>query len=151
CPEVHLSKSRNLGIAAAAGDVVAFIDDDAIPEQNWLTDLDAAYDGAAVGGAGGLVYDHTGVKLQYEYSVCDRVGDTRFDVGPPFAEYMTRGADPFVYLQGTNCSFRRTALVEIGGFDEEMEYYLDEVEVCMRVIDQGYKLRPLAKAIVHHK
>ena len=72
-------------------------------------------------------------------------------MGPPFVEYVARGADPFVYLQGTNCSFRRHGLVEIGGFDEEIEYYLDEVEVCMRLIDQGYKLRPLDKAGVHHK
>src|SRR5438105_1407667 len=61
------------------------------------------------------------------------------------------GADPFVYLQGTNASFRRRCLVEVGGFDEEIEYYLDEVEVCMRVLDRGHVIRPLAGAAVHHK
>ena len=82
CPEVHLSKSRNLGIAAASGEVVAFIDDDAIPEARWLADLEEAYDADYVGGAGGLVYDHTGMKLQYQYSVCDRVGEPRLRRGP---------------------------------------------------------------------
>jgi glycosyltransferase involved in cell wall biosynthesis/GT2 family glycosyltransferase len=151
CAEVHLSKSRNLGIDAASGEVVAFIDDDAIPEPAWLAELVAAYDAEHVGGAGGVVYDHTGFALQYQYSVCDRVGGNSFDVKPPFDQYTCRGADPFVYLQGTNASFRRKCLVEIGGFDEEIEYYLDEVEVCMRVIDAGYELRPLANAAVHHK
>ena len=76
-PRRHLSKSRNIGIEAAAGEVVAFIDDDAIPEPRWLEDLVAAYDAAEIAGVGGLVYDHTGCKLQYRYSVCDRLGEPR--------------------------------------------------------------------------
>jgi glycosyltransferase involved in cell wall biosynthesis len=151
CPEAHLARSRNIGIAQAAGDVVAYVDDDAVPEPSWLAELSAAYDSPAVGGAGGIVYDHTGYQLQYRYSACNRIGMTRFDLGPPLDAYMTPGADPFVYLQGTNASFLRRALVEIGGFDEEIEYFLDETEACMRVIDRGYRIRPLCHAAVHHK
>jgi glycosyltransferase involved in cell wall biosynthesis/GT2 family glycosyltransferase len=151
CPEVHLCKSRNIGVAEAAGDIVAFIDDDALAEPTWLQELVAAYDSETVGGAGGVVYDHTGFAFQYRYSVCDRLGHTRFDVRPPFAKYLVPGADPFIYLQGTNASFRRDCLVEIGGFDEEIEYYMDEVDVCRRVIDRGHELRPLDGAAVHHK
>ncbi len=151
CPAVHLSQSRNIGIAHAAGDVVAFIDDDAIPEPGWIAGLVKAYDTPDIGGAGGIVYDHSGVTFQYQYSVCSRIAVTRFDVRPPFDIYNRPGADPFLYLQGTNCSFRRDVLVEIGGFNEEIEYYLDEVEVCMRVLDAGYQLASLPHAAVHHK
>jgi glycogen synthase len=151
CPVRNLSKSRNVGINAAAGDIVAFIDDDAIPEPAWLQQLVAGYESERVGGVGGLVCDHTGVRYQYKFSVADRVGDTRFDVEPPFDAYLVPGADPFLYLQGTNCSFRRECLARIGGFDEEIEYYLDEVEVCMQIIDSGFELRALNHAVVHHK
>ncbi len=151
CPELHLSRSRNLGIALTSGEVVAFLDDDAIPEPAWLAELLAAYDSPRVGGAGGIVYDHTGFRLQYCYATCDRTGGARFRGAPPPEDCCRRGADPFVYLQGTNASFRRRGLEEVGGFDEEIEYYLDEVEVCMRVLDAGYVLRPLARAAVHHK
>ncbi|HYT90082.1 MAG TPA: glycosyltransferase [Gemmataceae bacterium] len=151
CAEVNLCKSRNAGIAAADSEIVAFIDDDALPEATWLEELVAAYDADDVGGAGGRVFDHTGFDYQYRYSVCDRLGNTRFDLKPPFDAYTVPGADPFVFLQGTNASFLRQCLVDIGGFDEEIEYYMDEVDVCRRVIDLGYRLRPLPGAAVHHK
>jgi glycosyltransferase involved in cell wall biosynthesis len=151
CPEVHLSKSRNVGIALAAGEVVAFLDDDAVPEPLWLEQLATAYDDPHVGGAGGIVHDHTGFHLQYRYAASDRLGRPRFDVTPPFDALCRPGADPFVYLQGTNCSFRRDCLVEMGGFDEEIEYFLDETEVCLQMVDRGHVLRPLANAAVHHK
>src|ERR1051326_8864739 len=41
CPEAHLARSRNIGIAQAAGDVVAYVDDDAVPEPSWLAELSA--------------------------------------------------------------------------------------------------------------
>lgn len=151
CPERNLSVSRNLGIEAASGDIVAFIDDDGIADPNWIRDLIDGYDDPQVGGVGGLVYDHTGMQLQYHYSSCDRKGDTDYTIQPPFSEYNIPHADKFLYLQGTNCSFRKEYLVQIGGFDEEFEYYLDEVDVCMRIIDAGYKIKPVDNAVVHHK
>lgn len=151
CLERNLSVSRNLGIDNSSGDIVAFIDDDAIAEFNWVRDILAGYTDESIGGVGGIVYDYTGVNLQYKYSSCNRFGDTDFYIEPPFDEYNVRGAKKFLYLQGTNCSFRRKCLELIGGFDEEFEYYLDEVDVCMRIIDIGYKIKPLDNAYVYHK
>lgn len=151
CELRRLSVSRNLGIAAAAGEVVAFIDDDAVPEPRWLEDLAAAYDDERVGGAGGLTLDESGVRAQYRYAVCSRLGHTDFDRRPPLDAFNRPGADPFLYVQGTNCSFRRSVLARIGGFDEDIEMIYDEVEVCSRVLDAGYELRALEDAVVHHK
>jgi glycosyltransferase involved in cell wall biosynthesis len=55
------------------------------------------------------------------------------------------------YLIGTNASFRRDRLIEVGGFDEEFEYYLDESDVCMRLVDAGYLIMQSEHAPVHHK
>lgn len=49
-----LSGGKNTGVAAARGDVVAFLDDDAIAEADWLKVLAAGYDDADVAGVGGL-------------------------------------------------------------------------------------------------
>jgi GT2 family glycosyltransferase len=151
CEEANLARSRNLGIAAASGEVVAFIDDDAVPEPHWLAELAAAYEDERVAGAGGIVCDRTGLQLQFEYALCDRLGRTRFDCRPPFSRETLPGADPFLYLQGTNMSFRRDRLVAIGGFDEQLVYIYDDVDVSLRMIDAGAHLRPLAGGVVHHR
>jgi glycosyltransferase involved in cell wall biosynthesis/GT2 family glycosyltransferase/predicted SAM-dependent methyltransferase len=150
CPEQSLTVSRNVGIALASGDVVAFIDDDAIPEPAWLADLLAGY-GDDVGGAGGIVWDHTGLRLQYRYSVCSRIGEPRWDVEPPLDAYLAPDSDPFLYLQGTNQSYLRRHLVEVGGFNEGLVHYFDDSEISMQLIDAGHRLRALPGAGVHHK
>ncbi|MCA8480457.1 glycosyltransferase [Burkholderia multivorans] len=151
CPVANLSVSRNVGICMAEGDVVAFIDDDAIPEPEWLTQLAAAYDSPEIGGAGGLVFDQTGYTYQYEYSTANRLGNSNWAAKKSAEHLCFPGSYEFPYLQGTNASFRRSALMEVGGFDEEIEYYLDETELCCRLVDAGYVIRQLPNAYVHHK
>ena len=50
-----LSGARNTGVAAATGDIVAFLDDDARAHVDWLAKLIAPYDDPAVYGVGGAV------------------------------------------------------------------------------------------------
>jgi glycosyltransferase involved in cell wall biosynthesis/GT2 family glycosyltransferase len=150
CPERILSMSRNIGIAMSSGDVVCFIDDDAVPEAEWLSDLAAAYDDDEVGAAGGFVYDNTGVKFQARYVTTNRLGYPT-DWASPAPHINFPHALDYPHLLGTNCSFRRSALLEIGGFDEEYEYFLDETDVCCRINDAGYRIVQLPQAFVHHK
>ena len=151
CPERNLSRSRNIGIRNAAGEIVAFIDDDGIPEPEWLTELAPAFDDPKTGGAGGLVYDHTGYTYQYLYAACNRLGEAILDLKEPAEEFNFPYSDRFPYIQGTNSAFRRSHIVDIGGFDEEYEFYLDETDVCCRMVDAGLKIRQLDRAPVHHK
>ena len=79
CADRNLSVSRNVGIDMARGDLVAFVDDDALADENWLNDAAGAFDSDRVGAVGGSVYDHTGYGVQYRYTVCDRLGNARLD------------------------------------------------------------------------
>lgn len=151
CPLANLSMSRNIGISLATGDVVGFIDDDAIPEPEWLTQAMAAFDSEDVGAVGGRVFDPSGYSFQYEYTTADRLGNANWRRVKATPEYCFPLSREFPYLQGTNALFRRDVLVAVGGFDEEIEYYLDETDVCLRIVDAGYLIRQMPDAYVHHK
>lgn len=152
CPEANLSKSRNVGIAAAAGAFVCFIDDDAVPHPQWLRRLALAYADPEVGGAGGFTVDNTGTAWQVRKTVCDRFGNAHnvtefFDERP-----LNRAGSPFYpSLLGTNSSFRTTALRAIGGFDHTFAYLLDETDVCLRLVDAGWKVVYEPSAVVFHQ
>ncbi len=151
CDETNLSKSRNIGIASAAGTHVAFIDDDALPEPVWLDRLLLGIDDPSVAAVSGLVFEPNGRDLQFRYSTCDRFGNATHGLGHPADAGAFPGSAHFPHVMGTNAVFDRRALVAVGGFDEEYDYYLDEADLCCRLIDAGYRIRQRDDAPVHHK
>jgi len=152
CDHRNLSESRNIGIRLAAGEFVAFLDDDAYPDPAWLDRLVDGFDDDEVAAVGGPVYDHTGAALQARYSVATRLGDARVSEGPnPTAYLNVPHSQEFLYTIGTNTIFRYDRLVAVGGFDEVFEYYLDETDLCCRLVDRGWVVRALDDGFVYHK
>ena len=156
CPDANLSMSRNIGLAMAAGDIVAYTDDDAVPEPDWLDALCGPYVDPGVGAVGGFIRDHTGYAWQCRVVACDRYGDNEGFVDLVQAQQAGvachgPGAERYLSPTGANSSFRRKALLGIGGFDEAYAYFLDETDVAVRLIDAGWAVTYAPRAEVHHK
>lgn len=122
---------------ASTGEIIAFCDDDAAPEPDWLLQLSAAFDAADIGAVGGPVLGGDGVRAQW--------GETRFDRAG-----RDRPDGPYVKLHGTNMALRRTAIAAIGGFDTRFAYYLDETDMLLRLVQAGWRNEWIAGALVHH-
>ena len=134
------------------GTSFAFTDDDGIPEPDWLDQLVAAYKDPKVAAAGGWVRNHTGVDYQTKYIVSTRNSVSEVLIEDPANVPASQPfAEKFPGLIGVNSSFRRGPLLEVGGFDEEYAYFLDETDVLARLVDAGYSIAMVPSAEVHHK
>jgi GT2 family glycosyltransferase len=151
CSEAHIPRSRNVGIRMAAGDVFAFLDDDAVPEPDWLEQLASAYEDPTVAAAGGPVFDVPLGHVEWAMCTCTREGAVNVHSEPPAERYLGRGADPFLYLPACNMSVRRSALRRAGGFNPELPYCYEDVEVCMRLVDAGARIAWVETALVRHE
>ena len=152
CPEANLSMSRNIGIAAAAGDICAFIDDDALTHSDWLSNIVSEYTSEKIWAVGGYTMDHTGLSYQATAVLCDRFGkDYPVYSGIDTESFCFPGSPLYPSLLGTNSSFRKNKLFEIGGFDENFAYFLDETDVCLRLVDAGGMIKYNPKAIIFHR
>ena len=147
-----LSESRNKGIKEANGDVIAFFDDDAVADENWLEELVKMYEEKEAIAAGGKLLPKWVTKkpkfLPEEYYWL--VGATH----KGFPEKVTEVRNTF----GSNLSFKADVLRELGGFRSEMGVkgkgllQGEETELCERMrnkFGKGVIYNPAA--IVYHK
>lgn len=148
-PERNLSKSRNLGIDAAAGDVVAFIDDDAIPFDDWVARILQEYNERPLttAGLGGPAYYAGSFWFQAEDNGISL--DCQVKVNIASSEIGRFGW--YRYNTGTNATFSRAALKDVDGFDEQFDYFLDESELCLRLQKSGRLIGYAPELFVRHE
>jgi GT2 family glycosyltransferase len=135
-----LSFARNLGLEAASGDLVAYVDDDAYPDPHWLRYLAVAFRNGECAGVGGpnIVPLEDGLIAQCV---------ARSPGGPIHVLISDREAE---HIPGCNMAFRRSALLSVGGFDPQFWIAGDDVDVCWRLQAAGWKLGFHPAALVWH-
>lgn len=145
----NISTARNLGLAQAACDVVAFIDDDAVAEPTWAGRLLAAFALPDVVAATGDVRGRNGLSYQWRAAEVDALGqDHPLSLPEEGIHLPPVGLDRAIKTPGTNCAFRTQALRQIGGFDPGFRFYLDETDVNLRLVAMGRSaIVPLAQVV----
>ena len=153
CDRRNVAAARNTALAWAAGDVIACIDDDAIADPWWLTDLDRAFDDPEIAACGGPVLDASGIAFETRRRVVARSGVTR---EAPTTLAATGGiCSPDSWLvpfpSTVNCAYRRSALLSAGGFDEGFALHLEGADLALRLADLGWRLAQLPTGFVYHR
>jgi len=126
-----IAQARNAGIEASTGEVLVFLDDDAIPAKSWFSGLMSALDtypdmvafgGRVIGSDHANLYGQLRDQVYYRETFGAWYVDPRDSgdiVGPP-------------YVNGGNGAYRRSSIVEAGGFTPILPAYSD-VELGRRL------------------
>ncbi|WP_224824326.1 glycosyltransferase family 2 protein [Cognatishimia sp. MH4019] len=146
----NISAARNIGILHTSGEIIAFIDDDAVPEPTWLAELVKGFDPGDIAAVGGYVRGRNGISFQWKAGAVDQTGQ-RVEIDGPETPFMPEVASgQTAKLEGTNMAIRRDILVALGGFDPAFHYYLDETDLCLRLAHAGHAIAFAPRAEVHH-
>jgi glycosyltransferase involved in cell wall biosynthesis len=153
-PRPGLDVARNRGLQAAVGEVVAFIDDDARPDEGWLAALLRNFDDP-------MVAVVTGITLPIEL---DTAAQQWFEQSNGFGRGFERRVFEATMMSilgtgrvgaGVNMAVRRSALAEIGMFDEALDGGTPTLsggdqEFFYRTLAHGYRIVYDPAALVWH-
>ena len=157
-PVPGLTRARNVGAHAACGELIAYIDDDALPEPGWLEALVLEFSDPTVAAVAG--------RTRY----MNARGDSLFMSDEPAADsdglrprrsFHRRTQDWFALAcfggigDGNTMAFRRHAIVKLSGFDERLGRGRvleggDEHVAFMSLIAAGYSVNYTPDAAVRH-
>jgi GT2 family glycosyltransferase len=151
--EPGASNARNRGIAEATGSVIAFLDDDVVPEAAWLQRLVAPLLEGGCQGVGGRVELDPSTPLPGWFNGDWMAGYlAELDLGPAERDLTT---DEWVLT--ANAAFLTDALRRLGGFDLDLGprkgVYLtnEDVDLCRRFMARVGPIRYVPGAVVVHE
>jgi len=142
--------SRQIGLAVARGDVIAFVDDIVSVDPNWLNELVKPYTDPRVVAVGGRTLE--GVDGE-EGAGIGEIGRLLPNGGLSYNFAADSGRPIEVdHLLGANMSFRRRAIEAVGGIRHDyagMQSLREEVDISLRLAQRGGVLMFAPKALVH--
>ncbi len=155
--DFNYSRANNLGAKYARGDFLLFLNNDVEAiEPDWLNEMVQWAERPQVGVVGAkLLYpnrliQHAGIVLGMEghgshiFSGMDERSSGPFGSVEWYRNYLA--------VTGACMLMRKEVFVSIGGFDETYELVFGDVEICVRAVEQGYRVvyNPFAR-LIHHE
>jgi GT2 family glycosyltransferase len=140
----------DLGAAEATGDVIAFVNSDAIVEPDTLARI------AAVAGQPGVGAAMAAVRLAAEPHLINTAGNPLHIAGlswaggngEPATAYPSRRQVPSV--SGCCFAIRRDVWLSLGGFAEEYFAYHEDTELSLRLWQRGLTCEYVPEAVAYH-
>lgn len=150
------ARARNIGWRLSNGDIISFVDDDAIVVQNWIKSIIDTFQSynnkiGIVGGKIIAVYEDRNheweIPPQWSYLL------PHYEQAGNIGTYLNRALPP-----ATNYSILKELLIEMNGFNENLgpksgskvQIYGEDSDLTLRVMKKGYKVIYNPECVVYH-
>jgi len=143
--------ARNLGLARAKGEIVAFVDADGFAAPSWLREVVGAFAAdASIGGVASMVfYDGNPLVINGAGGTVNRQGwAADLSMNEPYERAQV--APEALYPMGCGMALRRSALEDVGPFDDSMLNYYDDVDYGVRLWRAGQRVVVAPQAWIDH-
>ncbi len=142
----------NAGAALAHGEYLAFINNDARPDQGWIAAAVAAFeDDPGLAGVACKVLDWDGTHVDYVDGAMTWFG---FGFKPGVGQRPTADADEprdVLFGTGSGVFFRTETYREVGGFDDKFFMFFEDVDLGWRLNVLGHRVRYVPGSVVFHR
>ena len=153
-PRLGASHGRNTGLAAAQGDLIAFLDDDAVPRRGWLAALIAPFADAAIAGVGGPLILRLSAPPPVWFTPDFHEAAGLYDLGSVRRRVHHRGGE--WYPPSANLGLRTRDVIREGGFCDVLgphgtrHFVHEDADLCARIDRHGGEIHYVPDAIVDH-
>jgi cellulose synthase/poly-beta-1,6-N-acetylglucosamine synthase-like glycosyltransferase len=137
---------RNIGVKNSSGEFCAFIDNDAYPRSDWLTNAVKCFENPEVGGVGGpgLTPEADGFMQKAGGYVL-----SSFMVGNLSSRYKTKSCFESDDIHSCNFIARKTVIEAAGGWNEKY-WPGEDTLICLAIKKMGKKLVESSDVVVYH-
>ena len=154
-----LSAARNAGWRAASGDIVAFTDDDAVPDEAWVVSITGAFADATIDAATGRILPLAAETESEKHALRAAAGGV---FGGDAPRIIDRSVPDWFAMaafggagNGGNMAFRRSLLAQGFSFDERTGrgaplMAFDEHYIFLQLISAGHRVAYVPDALVRH-
>jgi len=147
--DLHLGIRRNRGVERSEAEIIAFLDDDAIPPLNWVESVVCHLSKTDYGGVCGPVA-HFDKNASLAYQLSGAATDSFFLEGFSDARAGQVKKVEFYNIPGCNCAIRRRIWEAVGGFNEAMFPYSDDIEFFFNASRMGFSFWVVPVLAVQH-
>lgn len=150
----NLSRKFNIGASKSSGEYLLLLNDDIeIRSNSWIEDLIEHFEKPHVG--------VVGAKLLYPDKTIQHAGVVHSDGSPqhvrrfyPSEEagyfYSTSGVRNYSAVTGAAMMTSSKLYREIGGYDEELTVFFNDIDYCLKVVEMGFSIVYAPKAVLIH-
>lgn len=150
----NYSRKMNVGVLHSRGSRLVFLNDDVVTkEPGWFTQILGPLGDPSVGLTGAKLYfgntdlqhvGHVYAEGGYDHAYCG------FDADFPGPFFMNHLSHEVSGVTGACTAMRRETFLEIGGFAESLGNNFNDVDLCYKVSQSGYRIVYVANAELFH-